>query len=170
VAVGGEPEGAYLAETLEIEFRQVQPPDFFTSVKNVEWPDWGAFIGKDYSEVNPKLLEVEAQHSVWMWVAGESVGVSREENIAQFTNALQVRVAWVVKSPKEVRRQILLAMADLRHVMEGNSGRVRPGYTGPNTYTFTTQRAVIEIENVSPGLAIIWSIWPIEYGSPFPAG
>ncbi len=172
MAVSSLPNTAFTAETLELEFRAVQPPDFWTTVRDVLWPNYPEFVGSTVTpELNPMMWATEEQHAVRLWSPGEKAGVTRQSNNQEFTIAMQVFVAWVTKCGKELQRQVFLARADLRNLLLGNMERNRPGYTGANTWgLFTLEASPMVTQFIEPGLAVTTWLVDVEIRNPMRKG
>lgn len=166
MAVGGIPNVEFVAETLGLEFNAIQQPDYYTSVKTVDEPDFS-------ETARGMVIGVEAPAILYWTVDRDPESPTREENNAELTPMLGVLVIAIVKG-QNVQRQQRLIDVDIEHVMLGNCGRNRPGYSGPNTWAglMTNRRAgtrsIYDIPDLGVGLVV--SRWDIDYRSPFPAG
>jgi len=170
VAISGEPNLAFIMETLKMEFSLIQPPDFFTTLRDVDWPEFP-------DEAIDMVAASESQHSVRLWAPFHGGEGSRQENSSELSPIASITCGWVVKGTSEVQRQMALATADVQHLMQDNPARDRPGYSGPNTWGLFTRktpgtRIQWEIPKVaqSYGIGIVWSFWDVEYRHPMPMG
>lgn len=164
--ISGLPNLEFVVETLGIEFALVQRPDYLTDVKTVSEPD--------YSETAKQLLIATEAPAILYWVIDrDPESPSREENTSEFTPMVGLLVAGLVKGERVQRQQRFLDV-DIDHVLTGNPGRNRPGYTGANTWagllTRRRQGTRTLYDIPQPGVGIIWARYDIDYRSPFPGG
>jgi len=166
------PAEAFVAETLEQEFKLIQPQNFWTTVRDAAWPSYPAVIGPPSALLpNPAMLESEEQHSVRLWSPMDGMGTSRPQNNVELTIAMNVLVAWVVKDKPNLARQIFFARADMRNLMQGNKERMRPNYTGQNDWGLTTLGVgTLVTDYLDDGIAVVWGTWSVEFRFKLPKG
>lgn len=173
MAVSGMPFEAFIAETLALEFKAIQPPDYWTTVRDAQWPDYPAVIGDNPSDlkVNPAALASQEMHSVRLWSPRSGLGTSREQNNAELTIGMRLLICWVIKCSKDIARQIFLARSDIRTLMFVNAGRDRPGYAGANNWGLTVfEESPIDTDHLDPGLAVLWGSYIVESRAPIHKG
>jgi len=171
VSVGSLSNFAYIMESLEAEWRTVQPPTYFTSVRDAKWPTFPP-------EATESLTATDVAHSVFLWKDRTKRRGSRQENNVELSPVAKVLIAQVLKDTVDVQRQMALAEADLIHLMEANPARNHvDNPAGPNNWgLFTRQAAEADIEWMMPkdaqsyGIGIVWSLWDVEYRHPLPMG
>jgi len=172
MAISGMPNEAFIAETLELEFKAIQPPDYWTTVRDVEWVNYPMVTGPPTNPVaSQDLYASQETHSVRLWSPDSGMGESRAQNTAELTRSMGLQLAWVVKAAKDLQRQIFLARADITTLLYVNLGRDRPGYTGQNDWGLTVRELMkLTSDPIAPGTAIIWGLYAIEFRSPIHKG
>lgn len=153
-------------QTIEAEWRRVQPPDFYTTVKDATWPSFGP----DDDAIELLLGDSGDPHFVRFWIDGIGDNAFREENNAERSPFIQVWTAYVVKSSKELQRQMALATYTMKQLYLGNEERNHPEYTGQNTWgLFTAQTPGVPIRWRYPrvaggyGIGIVWGSFDVGY-------
>lgn len=173
MALTSMPLAAFLAETIEIKFRSIQPPSYWTTVKDAEWADFPPVLGDATTlSVNPLALTSQEMHSVRLWSGPTDDGTSKETNNVRYTLSDRLISAWVVKVKKGLARQILFAKADLFNLMvAGDNQHRRPGYAGNDAQGLTTfMLKPMTVDYIDVGLAVIWGDWGVEYEFQSPKG
>jgi hypothetical protein len=172
MAISGMPNEAFIQETLELEFKAIQPPDYWTTLRDVEWVNYPMVTGPPTNPVASQDLYTSPEtHSVRLWSPDSGLGETRQQNTAELTIAMGLQLAWVVRAPRDLQRQICLARADIRTLLFVNLGRDRPGYTGQNDWGLTVVEQVkLSSDPIAPGLAIIWGLYGIEFRAPIHKG
>jgi len=166
MAVSGQPNLDFVAETIGIEFRAIQRPDYRMSVLTVLEPDFS-------ESARNLLLTVEAPAICYWTIDRDPYSPTREENTAEYTPVMGLLVCGIVKGVRIQQQQRFLDV-DIDHVLMGNPGRDRPGYTGANTWAGLLTRRRLGTRTLydipEPGVGTIWAKYDIDYRSPFPGG
>lgn len=166
---GNEPVIDYIAETIEWEWTQVAPPNFWTTVKVAKWPSFGP----DATEMIAQAESTE-RHYVLLW--GDDIGISpfREENNDELSLFYRVWTCYVVKDSVDLQRQMRRAAATTFALYLGNPDRRRSDYSGDNNWGLHTRlfRMSLKYPQIagSYGVGFVWSAWDISFRSPWPMG
>lgn len=169
---GNEPVLSYVMQTLEYEWTQVKPPDFWTTVQVAKWPEFGP------EATEMIAAESQERHFVLLWVDSVGAELFREENSDELSPFVRVWTVYVVKGASgDLQREMAHATATTQALYLGNPERIHPEYTGENDWGLWTRQAPgVPIKWRYPlvagayGIGFVWSAWDIAYRHPWPKG
>ena len=168
---GTEPVLNFVMKTVESEWTKVQPPTYWTTVKDAGWPTFGPDAEEMIAADSPE------RHFVRFWVDSVGQNAFAEENVGYLYPFVRVWTCYVVKGSADLQEEMAMATATMQALYLGNPDRVNPEYTGTNTWgLFTRQSPGVPIQwrypkvGASYGIGFVWGAFDIGYQHPWPKG
>ena len=175
-ASGFEAALAYVLDRVDQEWKAVAPPNFFTTVRDSDFPNFGPPEGP--SDADTLISDSTEDHFVRHWVEAVFPEGFKEDNVGELSPIVKVSSVYVVRAPNKLQRQMTAATTTMMALYLGNPDRGdTENYSGQNTTgLFTTLDRSWGIRWRYPkhagagGAGLVWGMWNIGYIHPWPKG